>query len=335
MRIAIDAMGGDHAPEAIVRGAVESLDLLDGGQLVLIGDERRIRQELAKFDGWAERISIEPASQVIGMDEEPVVAVRQKRDSSITRMAALAAERRVDAIISAGNTGACAAACQLKIKPLPGVLRPGIAVVIPSFGGPTVLCDVGANIAAKPKHLYQYAIMSSVYARQVLGVSNPRVGLLSIGEEDVKGTKLVKEARELLRADARINLVGNVEGRDLLHGRCDVVVCDGFGGNIVLKLTEGLAEGLFDAILRQVTQENPGLASAFEPVLRKVRAQHDYSEYGGAPLLGIDGVCIICHGRSDHRAIRNAVRVASEFVSHELNAEIVELLSQEKAGIAQ
>ncbi len=334
MRIAVDAMGGDYAPQEIVRGAVESLDLLNGGQLLLIGDEQRIRAELSKLDGWRDSVTIEPTSQVIGMDEVPVEAVRQKRDSSISRMAALAADRQVDAVISAGNTGACAAACQLKIKPLAGVVRPGIAVVIPSFQGPTVICDVGANIAAKPRHLYQYAVMSSIYARKVLGVVSPRVGLLSIGEEDAKGTRLVKQARELLRCDRRINLVGNIEGRDLLHGPCDVVICDGFVGNIVLKLTEGLAEGLFGDIVRQITEEGPDLASRFEPVVRKVWARHDYSEYGGAPLLGVDGVCIICHGRSDHRAIRNAVRVASEFVAHELNAEIVEHLSQ-KAGVTQ
>lgn len=328
MRIGIDAMGGDHAPHEIVRGAVEGLVELNGAELVLIGDEDAVRAELAKHSGWQGRVEVVPTTEVIGMNESPVDALRKKKDASIPRMAMLAAEKAVDAVISAGNTGACAAACQLKIRPLRGLHRPGIAVVLPSFHGPLVVCDVGANIAAKPKHLHQYAIMASLYAREVLRVENPRVGLLSVGEEDGKGTSLVKKARELIREETRINFIGNVEGRDLFRGTVDVAVCDGFVGNIVLKLTEGLAEGLFKTISAEIASEIPHLAKDFQPVMEKVWANHDYSEYGGAPLLGVDGVCIICHGSSDHRAIRNAVRVASESVERQLNSVIADGLAK-------
>jgi glycerol-3-phosphate acyltransferase PlsX len=182
-----------------------------------------------------------------------------------------------------------------------------------------VVCDAGANIAAKPHHLHQYAIMASIYSRDVIGVESPRVGLLSIGEEDGKGTSTIKQARQYLSEDPAINFIGNVEGRDLFRGKCDVVTCDGFAGNLVLKLTEGLAEGLFKTIAFEIQQEAPQLISAFEPVVKKIWMGHDYSEYGGAPLLGLNGVCIICHGRSEARAIRNAVRVAAEYVTNDLN----------------
>jgi glycerol-3-phosphate acyltransferase PlsX len=322
MRIAVDAMGGDHAPSEVVRGAVEGASHLNGTELVLIGNEDAIHSELSKWSGCEGRIAIESTTEVIAMDEHPVEALKRKKDSSISRMASMLAERRVDAVISAGNTGACAAACQIRIKPIKGVYRPGIAVVIPSFHGPLVVCDVGANIAAKPKHLHQYGVMASLYTKHVLGIESPRVGLLSVGEENIKGTGVVKKAHELLREDASVHFVGNVEGRDLFRGTVDVAVCDGFVGNIVLKLTEGLAEGLFKTISAEIGAEVPRLASEFEPVLTKVWNNHDYSEYGGAPLLGVDGICIICHGSSGHRAIRNAVRVASEFVSCRLNEAI-------------
>jgi len=328
MRIAVDAMGGDNAPHEIVRGAVEGIAAVEGGELILIGDENAVRAELARLTGWEGRVRIVHTTQVIGMDESPVEALRAKKDSSIVRMAVMAADHSVDAVISAGNTGACVAACQLKMDTIRGVHRPGIAVVLPSFHGPLVVCDVGANIAPKPKHLHQYAIMASLYAREVLGVSSPRVGLLSVGEEDAKGNSLVKKARECIRQDSNLNFAGNVEGRDLFRGTVDVVICDGFVGNIVLKLTEGLAEGLFKTISAEIAAEVPHLAEDFKPVVRKVWTNHDYSEYGGAPLLGVDGICIICHGSSDHRAIRNAVRVAFEFVKRRLNAVIADGLAK-------
>jgi glycerol-3-phosphate acyltransferase PlsX len=329
VRVAVDAMGGDHAPRAIVRGAVEALSDESDIELVLVGDERRIHEELssAPVNGHRSRIRIVHASQVVEMDEPPVEAIKGKKDSSLIRMAELAATREVDAVLSAGNTGACAAACQLKLKPLPCVTRPGIAVAIPSFHGPFVLCDVGANIQAKPRHLYEYAIMATLYAQRVLGVENPRVAVISIGEESGKGTGLVKQTYDLLHADREINFVGNAEGRDLFENKCDVAVCDGFVGNIILKFVEGLAEGLFRTIAHEFNDEAPELKSKFTGALDRVWSRHDYSRYGGAPLLGVNGVCIICHGRSNELAVCNAVKAARRFVAQGLSEAIVARLS--------
>lgn len=331
MRIGVDAMGGDYAPQEIVRGALEALPSMNGHELVLIGDEKAVQRELDRLGHRDGRISIVHASQVIAMDEVPVEAVRQKKDSSICRMAQMASRGELHGVISAGNTGAFAAASQLRMKMLPGVSRTGIAVVLPSFMGPIVLCDAGANLTPKPHHLLQYALMASAYAKHVLHVDRPRVALLSVGEEDAKGTNLVKSAHELLRATPRVHFVGNVEGRDLFRGGCDVVICDGFAGNIALKLTEGLAEGLFKTIAKEIALASPELARSFDPVIKRVWANHDYAEYGGAPLLGVDGACIICHGRSDHVAIRNAVRVAIEYLERDLNSVIATALTETAA----
>lgn len=332
LRIAIDAMGGDHAPAEIVRGAIEGLHFLEPtDQCVLIGREDAIRQHLPSGP-LDPRIRIEHTVQVIEMDDSPVEALRQKKDSSIVRMAKLGADKQVDAVISAGNTGACVAACQLKMRTMGAVARPGIAVAIPSFHGPVTVCDVGANPEPKPFHLLQYAQMATIYAERILGIRNPRVGLLSIGGEDSKGNMLVKQARELIKQDERLHLVGNVEGREVLSGVCDVAVCDGFVGNIVLKLTEGLSEGLFRTIEKELAQEAPQLVDAFKPVVKRIWDRHDYSEYGGAPLLGVDGVCIICHGSSGARAIKNAVRVARDYVRSNLNGEFLTRLSEEPAN---
>ena len=312
VRIAVDAMGGDHAPGAVVRGAIQALDDVDC-QLTLIGDEALIRAELESLNGRRERVKVVHTSESIGMDESPVEALRRKQDASLMRMAKLAAAGEVDVVISAGNTGACAAACQLKMKPLQGVSRPGLAVTIPSFNGPFVLCDVGANVQAKPRHLYEYAVMATLYAEKVVGIENPRVGLMSIGEESRKGTDLIKQTYELLAGDSEINFTGNVEGEDLFQNRCDVAICDGFVGNIALKFMESLAEGLFNTIARELQSEQGETGDSVKAALDRVWAQHNYSEYGGAPLLGVDGVCIICHGRSDERAIRNAVRTGEMF----------------------
>jgi len=332
MRIGVDAMGGDNAPEQIVRGAVEALPSINGYDLVLVGDEPAIAKTLKSCKQSSNSVSIVHTTQVITMNDVPVEAVRQKKDSSICRLAKMAAGGELDAIISAGNTGAFAAASQLRMKTLPDVSRPGVAVVLPSFMGPIILCDAGVNIVPKPHHLVQYALMASAYARKVLKVDKPRVGLLSVGEENLKGTTLVKQAHELIRSSTRLNFVGNVEGRDLFRGGIDVVICDGFTGNIALKLTEGLAEGLFKTISKEIALASPELAKSFDPVVKRVWANHDYAEYGGAPLLGVDGVCIICHGRSDHVAIRNAVKVAAEYLENDLNAIIAAELAEEPAA---
>jgi phosphate acyltransferase len=330
MRIAVDAMGGDHAPSEIVRGAVEGIAFLGpDDELVLIGDPRAIEKELAGVDGRAGRIRIEATSQVIGMDEEPVEALRHKKDSSIVRMVEMHAAGKVDAVISAGNTGACAAASQLGLGTIPGVSRAGIAIVLPSFGsGPTVVCDVGANVTAKPHHLYEYALMGSVYAKGVLGLE-PKVGLLSVGEEDEKGNMLVHKARELIKADSFLNFGGNVEGRDLVSGKvANVVVCDGFVGNIALKVVEGLTESLIATFSKSLMAAMPEFGERIKPLLKGIFQKLDYSEYGGAPLLGVNGVMMICHGRSDRRAIAHAVRAASGFVKSGVNRVIAGQLAK-------
>lgn len=324
IRVAVDAMGGDHAPGAIVRGAVQALSDEADLELVFVGDEGRIHKELSTLavDKQRSRIRIVHTSQVVGMDEPPVEAVKSKKDSSLIRMAELAAAKEVDAVLSAGNTGACAAVCQLKIKPLPCVTRPGIAVTIPAFHGPFVLCDVGANIQAKPRHLYEYAIMATLYAQRVLNIKEPRVAVMSIGEETGKGTGLVKQTYDLLKADSSIRFVGNTEGRDLFENKCDVAVCDGFVGNIILKFVEGLAEGLFRTMAREFEDQAPEFRSKFTAALDRVWRRHDYSQYGGAPLLGLNGVCIICHGRSNEFAVCNAVKAARRFVEQGLSEAI-------------
>ncbi|MBN1844844.1 MAG: phosphate acyltransferase PlsX [Sedimentisphaerales bacterium] len=322
MRIALDGMGGDRAPNVVVAGALQALGDLDDDTLILFGDEPVLRELLGPAQIWEKAIRIEHAPEVIGMDEQPVDALRRKRHSSIAVMAKHAAEQQVDVTISAGNTGAYVAACQMRLRPLPGVLRPGIMVVFPTFGGPVTVCDVGANIAPKPAHLYQYALMASLYAREVLSIENPSVGLISIGQEDAKGNELVRKTNQLLRDDERIRFVGNVETRDFLNRPADVIVCDGFVGNVILKLTEGLAEGLFKSIKRELSLEDPEFVHRIQPIIDRMYARHDYSEYGGAPLLGVDGTCIICHGSSDERAIKNAILRCRDQVKLGINKKI-------------
>jgi glycerol-3-phosphate acyltransferase PlsX len=321
-------MGGDRAPAAILKGCFDALPLLGEGDVIhLVGDEKIISDALATSGLSADQkkfYTIVPTDEIIGMDESPVEAIRAKPNSSISVMCKLVSKGEADAAISAGNTGACVAAAQLRMRLLPGIVRPGIAVILPTFHGPVTICDVGANVAPQPRHLQQFAIMAAAYSHDVCGIDNPRVGLLSIGEEDAKGNQLTKEARKLMRDDPNINFVGNVEGRDIFKGIVDVVVCDGFVGNIVLKFTEGIAEGLFQTILTEITQNAPELEQSVKPVMKRIYAKHDWQEYGGAPLLGVGGYCLICHGRSEARAIMNAIRVTKQLVTSGVNKKIVE-----------
>lgn len=329
MRIAIDAMGGDFAPDEILAGAVESIQQLDKDDgLILIGPADVIKTKLnSNLNKYAGIISIVDAPEVIGMDESPIDALRKKRHSSIAVMAKLAAEGQADAVISAGNTGACVAACQLRMRNIEGVHRPGIAVVFPTFEGPVTMCDVGANIACKPIDFYQYAIMSCMYSKYLLGVENPRVGIMSIGEEDAKGNEVVKRARELIKSDPKINFIGNIEGRDIFKGKCDVAICDGFVGNVVLKLTEGLVDGLFKLIKNELMKESLDLALKFKPVVMRMYQKYDYNEYGGALLLGVNGTSVICHGASKARTIKNAIMSCRKFYNQKINERIKEYLS--------
>jgi len=329
MRIGLDAMGGDHAPGVEVKGAVVARQFLgQGDRIVLIGDRSAILEHLDAAGDWGEYIDIRHTEQVIGMDEAPVEALRSKPDSSIAVMAQMQVDGELDACISAGNTGACVAASQMRLRRLRGVYRPGIAIAAPSFFGPVVLCDVGANVNCRPRHLHQYGVMASVYARAVYGVENPRVAILSIGEEDAKGNQLVKQTRELMLNDPSLKFVGNIDGRDVFNGMCDVVVCDGFVGNVVLKLMEGMAGTVIRIMLHELTAAMPDQQGAAEVAARVIRDKYDFNEYGGAPLLGVAGISIICHGASDHRGIMNAVRVAVEFSNHQVNEQITELLAK-------
>jgi len=322
MKIAIDGMGGDRAPGVVVDGAVMAVRETPL-EVVLVGDEERLTAELERHRGIPAALTVRHASEVIAMNEPPALSVRKKRDSSINVMVELARGGEVAAIVSAGNTGAVVCSTTWGLRLLEGIERPGIAIVVPTLAGNSLLIDVGATIDPKPEHLVQFGVMGSVYARTVLGKPSPTVGLLNVGEEESKGTTLIKDAFRLLERTC-VRFIGNVEGRDIYTGKCDVIVCDGFVGNITLKVSESMAKVVAQLLKRELrrnalTQFGAFLSlSAFQSLRRKM----DYAEYGGAPLLGVDGTCIICHGASSAKAIKNAIRVAGEFVSSQLNEKI-------------
>jgi glycerol-3-phosphate acyltransferase PlsX len=324
MRIAVDAMGGDYAPREVVAGAVEAARAFDSiSSIILVGDESAIKAELANCGKVSDKISIRHASQVVAMDEAPALAVRRKRDSSIGRAVDMVKSGEADAVMSAGNTGAVVAAATLKLRTLPGIVRPAIAAVMPTCGRPLALVDAGANIDCDPELLRQFAVMGSVYSRIIIGPEKPVVGLLSIGGEESKGNETTKEAFALLQK-TNINFCGNVEGHDLFAGDTDVVVCDGFVGNVVLKTSESTAHA-FRFWMKQEFTRNPLriLGCLFlRGALKSMKKRLDPELHGGAPLLGVNGVCIIAHGGSSRRAIFNAIRVAGESVHNHLNEDI-------------
>jgi len=324
MKVAVDAMGGDHGPAVVVAGAVAAVREL-GASVILVGDKVAIERENVLLGA-----SSQHASQVIGMGESPSQALRRKRDSSLRVSAELVRDGKAAAFISAGNTGAAMAISMFVIGVLPGVDRPAIAAVLPNLRRFTVLLDVGANVDPKPDHLVQFAVMGHVYARDILGLSNPRVGLLSVGVEEGKGNELTREAYEQLKVSS-LNFVGNVEGRDIYNGDCDVVVTDGFTGNVALKISESLADMVGAMIREELSADlrsKIGAALA-HPAFNRFRRRVDYTEMGGAPLLGIDGAAIICHGASPVKAIKNAVRVAAEWANAGLNEHIKAALEAE------
>jgi glycerol-3-phosphate acyltransferase PlsX len=332
MRIALDAMGGDHAPGPIVAGAVQAVAADPDLHVTLVGDRAQVEPCLPPGDpAWA-RLDVFHCTQAVGMDESPVVALRKKPDSSISRCWQLLAERKVDALVSAGNTGAMVAGgLRLRLF-LKNVRRPGIAAVMPTLKGPCVLLDVGANVHPKPEHLYQYGVMGSIFARHILQRDRPKIGLLNVGSEEQKGHDLAKETHALFDASPlRPEFVGNVEGRDITRGVCDVIVTDGFVGNVVLKV----CEGVFEFVMKMAAKELLGSLQAEKALgqqaLQNLVSRYDYSEHGGAPLLGIDGICIICHGSSGDRAIKNALAVAARYVKANLNSLIVQELENSPA----
>jgi len=330
VKIAVDAMGGDHGPAVVVEGAVAAVREL-GASVVLVGDKAAIERELSRL-GATTGVEVRHASQVVGMGESPSQALRRKRDSSLRIAAELVRDGEASAFVSAGNTGAAMAVAMFVVGVLRGVDRPAIAAVLPNLKGHSVLLDVGANVDPKPWHLFQFAVMGHVYARDILGIERPRVGLLSVGEEEGKGNELTKEAYEQLK-DSSLNFLGNVEGRDIYNGHCDVVVADGFTGNVALKISESLAEMVGAMIKEELTRDirsKVGAALAV-PAFTRFRKRVDYTEMGGAPLLGIDGAAIICHGASPVKAIKNAVRVAAEWATAGLNEHIKAALEAEIA----
>ena len=332
MRIAVDVMGGDNAPDAILKGALSAIKLLgEGDRLLLVGDEAII-QEALEEEGFVgdPHVQIVATTQVIGMGDPPVSALREKTDSSIVKWAWLGSRRAkseaCDVIISAGNTGACVAAAQMTMRRLPGVHRPGIAVTIPTFYGPVVVCDVGANPEPRPTHLHQYAHMGSVFAQHVLEIQDPTVALLSIGGEEGKGNTLTRGTHDLLKIDDTLDYVGYIEGREIFEGKANVIVTEGFTGNVVLKLAEGLSKGIFKTIAHEAFEIDPDLAMKLQPVVESIYAKHDYHEHGGAPLMGANGICLICHGSSQPRTIHNAVRNALKYAELGVNQQVSERL---------
>jgi glycerol-3-phosphate acyltransferase PlsX len=332
MRIAVDAMGGDYGPKVVVEGGVAAARDF-GATVVLVGDRAAIDREVTRLGAQNLPLEIRHASQVVGMAEIPSQALRRKRDSSLRVAAQLVKDGEAAAFVSAGNTGAAMAIAMFVIGVLPGIDRPAIAAVLPNRKRFTVLLDVGANVDPKSWHLLQFAVMGHVYARDILGLDHPRVGLLSVGEEEGKGNELVKEAYDQLK-DSSLNFVGNVEGRDIYNGRCDVVVTDGFTGNVALKISESLVETLGQMLKEELTRDvrsKMGAALAL-PAFHRFKRRVDYTEMGGAPLLGIDGAAIICHGASPVKAIKNAVRVAMTWAAAGVNDHIKAALEAEVAG---
>lgn len=319
MRIALDAMGGDYGPAVNIEGAIETVNDFDDIDIILVGDESTILRELDSKRYPPNRISIKHASQIVRMDESPAVAIRKKKDSSIRRAVELVKNDGADAFVSAGHSGVVMATALILLGTSNFVDRPAIATIMPSLKLPFVLIDAGANLHCKPKNLFQFALMGSIYCRAILGRPDPRVALISTGEEDTKGNELTKEAFKLLK-EADINFIGNIDGKDIFTGNADVIVCDGFIGNVVLKTSEGLAEVLMKMLKREVVNLTAGRIGylLIKPALRNFKKKTDYDEYGGAPLLGINGTCIISHGRSTAKAIKNAIRVASDLAENKV-----------------
>ena len=328
--IAVDAMGGDKAPVPEVEGAVRAAREF-GHRIVLVGDSAAICRSLDKHPGWREHpIEVVHADERITMDDHAAKAARSKRGSSMHLCARMVLDGKADGFLSAGNTGACMAIAKMVLGKVPGVDRPALSGVFPTHKGtPVVVVDVGANVDCEPQMLAQFGLMGEIYSRLVLKVKHPRVGLLSIGEEEHKGNGLTRDTTPLLK-ELGFNFIGNVEGRDIFTGHTDVIVCDGFVGNVALKVSEGLADMiasmLKESLKATVTRQIGYLLS--RSAFRDFKKRIDYSEIGGAPLLGVKGVCIICHGRSDANAIKNAIRIAADFASSNMNQRIEEELRE-------
>jgi phosphate acyltransferase len=340
MRIALDAMGGDFAPDPNIYGAIDAVAQVDDLHVILVGDpavlEPKLEEALQQRDGIDRtRLSIVEADGVVGMDEKPTVALRAKPNCSIARCWQLMAAKEAEAVVSAGNTGAVVAAGLRTRLFLKGVKRPGIAVTLPNLKGHSVMIDVGANPACRPEHLFQYAVMGRIFAREILGIDSPRIGLLNIGSEEGKGNDLYRGAHQMIaESPLKDSYIGNVEGRGVYQGEADVLICEGFTGNVVLKVSEGMAEFLMKTVSKSMLSALDVEREKAGQVLHQLSQTYRYQESGGAPLLGIDGSCIICHGSSDADSIRNALKMAMKLQAHQINAQIVEQLAEAAAVAA-
>jgi glycerol-3-phosphate acyltransferase PlsX len=337
IKIAVDSMGSDNSPYSEIEGSIQAAKAY-GVEVILVGKESLLAPLLKEAGGSGLPIVIRNATQVIAMDEAPTAALRRKKDSSIRVAAELVREKVASGLVSAGNTGAVMAISKMVFGSVPGVDRPALAAILPTLAGHAVLLDVGANVACKPHHLVQFAVMGHLFSKKIVGVSSPRVGLMSVGEEESKGNDLTKEVHQALK-QLHLNFIGNVEGRDIYNGRADVIVCDGFTGNVALKTSEGLIEAVLKLLKEELSRNLQAKVGALlsKQSFKRLKKRLDYSEYGGAPLLGLRGVSIICHGRSSSNAIKNAIRVAKEFAGNQVNAKLEAELSQishEEGGMA-
>lgn len=320
MKIALDAMGGDFAPQEVVLGAIDYVRN-HKAHVVLVGREDVIRRELEKHSFSSPRLEIHHATEVIGMEESPSRASKEKKDSSIVVATRLVAEGKANAVVSAGNSGAVMTSALRFLGRIEGIYRPAICTIIPTIKGQCLVTDVGANADCKPEYLMQFAVMTKIISQNIFGIKNPKVGLLSIGEEKEKGNHLTKHAHKLMEASKTFNFIGNVEGRDIAAGVADVVVCDGFVGNVVLKTTEGTADAIRRMIKAEVKKRPLAVLGymLMRPALKAFARKVDYAEYGGAPLLGVNGICIISHGKSSAKAVKNALLAAEKYISHRVN----------------
>jgi glycerol-3-phosphate acyltransferase PlsX len=328
--IVVDAMGGDHAPSAIVEGAVQAARELQGLEVILAGPEAVVAAEVARHDVASLPLRVVDAPDVVAMDDSPVEALRRKKKSALHVGAGMVKEGLAAGLISAGNTGAVMAIYKVVVGTLPEVDRPALAACVPTPKGTTVLLDVGANVSVRGSHLQQFAVMGHFYSQLVLGVAAPRVGILSVGEEEGKGSDLTREVYDALKG-GQLNFVGNVEGRDIFNGNADVIVTDGFTGNVALKVSESVVEAVTGALAKEAAAAGePG--KALMGLFAKAMRKFDYAEYGGAPMLGAKGCCIVCHGRSGSRAIKNGIRAALEFAKGKAGERIEQELLRMKAG---
>jgi glycerol-3-phosphate acyltransferase PlsX len=335
LRIALDAMGGELGPEEMVTGAIQAVEESDL-DVMLIGDENVLNRVLQASSPSVSRLHVVHASQTVSMDESPFEAIRKKKDSSIVKAFDYVKNGEADGVVSAGNSGATMASAIKSLGRLENISRPGIASIFPTLKKPLVMMDVGANVDCRPQHLFQFGVMGAAFSDNLFQIKRPSIGLLSIGEEGGKGNILVKNAHELFRKST-LNFIGNVEGRDIFQGDVDVIVCDGFVGNVCLKVSEGLAEAIISMLRTEMSKSfmaKMGYLLA-KKAFGKFGKRVDYAEYGGAPLLGVAGTGIVCHGRSNAKAIKNAIKVAAEMIRSKVNDHIIQLLSESDQRQAQ